>query len=223
MIMLLAATSSTGYLFLVAYVAVLGTRTLLFPRALGWTKAAIILGVCGLSGLVVTLLLLALPKLSDSMRDVLVAMTINKGQSSSGLERAMWARQGWELFIGSRGLGVGLGSFRSSSFFTAILGSLGPACLAILAFYVIFVLKPLRRSTYIPVSSERRAVGASAAWVPVLALIPATFAAPSADPGLLFAIFSGCSLALRTGQAGATSAPNVPWRWSTPERRSQMA
>ena len=223
-VMLLAVTSSTGYLFLAGYVAVLGIRMLLFPKALGWAKAAIVLGVCGVSGLLLSLLLVALPKLSDSMRDVLLAMTINKGQSTSGLERAMWARQGWELFVESRGLGVGLGSFRSSSFFTAILGSVGPACFLILGFYLLSVLKPLRRSTYTSTPLEGQAVGAAAAWVPVLALIPAAFAAPSADPGVLFAIFAGCSLALRTTSTNATPPSLIQRRrWSVSGPQPQQA
>lgn len=195
---LVASTSSTAYLFLASYGLILAIRALFFANGFGWTKVGLLLGVLGAGSAGGLALLLLKPALASGMLDVLESMTVKKGESLSGLERGMWARQGWQLFEATRGLGVGLGSFRSSNIFTAILGSIGPAALAVLLVYLMQVFKPARLSTYGASHATDAAVGDAAAWVPILILIPAAASGPSADPGLLFGVFAGCSLALRS-------------------------
>lgn len=199
--MLLLSTSSTAYLFVASYAAILAVRFVLFPTTLGVGRAFALFIVSGavlLAGIATVLLV---PSVGRQISDVVLSMTVEKSASSSGMERAAWARQGWDLFVGTRGLGVGIGSFRSSNFFTAVLGSVGPAGLVLFLVYVLQVFKPLRGSTYGKGASPPAKVGAAAAWVPVVGLIPAAFAGTSADPGLLFGLFCGCALALRSSSA----------------------
>jgi hypothetical protein len=101
---------------------------------------------------------------------------------------------------------VGVGSFRSSSLFTAVLGSVGPAGLIVLLGYCVQVAKLGRRSSYIHRVDFRSGVGAAAGWTAVMTLAPAAFSWPSADPGLLFALMAGLSLGWRSGLIAAPAA-----------------
>ena len=197
LLLLLASTSSTAYLAVAGYAVVLALRAVVAPGSLSITKSAVLLSLTGGFAAIACTLALLNPGIVASIGDVVAEMTVNKSQSLSGMERGLWARQGWDLFLQTRGLGVGVGSFRSSSLFTAILGSVGPACLAIFLGYCLQVLKPLRRSTYVRSETLETNVGAAAAWTAVVQLIPASIGAAGADPGILFAAFAALSLALR--------------------------
>jgi hypothetical protein len=55
----------------------------------------------------------------------IVSMLMDKKDSGSGIERGAAADLSWELFLQTWGIGVGLGSFRGSSFLLTMLASLG--------------------------------------------------------------------------------------------------
>jgi hypothetical protein len=97
----------------------------------------------------------------------------------------------------SWGLGVGPGSFRSSSVITAIIGSVGVVGTVAFFAYVIQVFKPFAKSTYFEIRSATEGIGVAAGWAAIIGLIPAAVQAPSSDPGLSFAVLCGLSLALR--------------------------
>jgi hypothetical protein len=99
----------------------------------------------------------------------------------------------------SHGLGVGVGSFRSSSLFTAVLGSVGPAGLIVFLGYCAQVAKFGRRSSYSSQVDMRIGAGAAAGWTALMTLAPAAVSWPSGDPGLLFALMAGLSLGWRSG------------------------
>ncbi len=63
--------------------------------------------------------------LRDSASAVFNDMIWRKAESVSGRQRAFWAGQSVSAFLQSFGLGVGPGSFRSSSLLTAVLGATG--------------------------------------------------------------------------------------------------
>ena len=140
------------------------------------------------------------------MSSTLADMTVNKGQSASGFERGLWAKQGWEAMKFTHGLGIGVGSFRSSSLVTAILGSVGPAGMAVFIGYLFQVGKFGRVRTYAPGVDERTGAGAAAGWAALLALVPAAVSFSAADPGILFALMAGLSLGWRTGVVVSPSA-----------------
>jgi hypothetical protein len=194
---LVASSSSSAYVSLGVYAAVVAARLLLVPQSVTFTKmgpmlAAGLAVACG-AGLVG----LAAPKALAFFGEMLTHMTVDKSTSNSGLQRVFWAMKGWEAFKISYGLGIGPGSFRSSSIITAILGSMGFVGFLSFLIYVLQASKPLRMSTYVGIQDETSAIGAAASWTVIGLLIPASVAEPSANPGILIAVFGASALALR--------------------------
>ncbi len=194
---LLVSTSSTAYVGIAGYALILALRQLFAPSTISLSKLIIV--AAGLLTALATLLSLALaqPESFRFIEKVYQSMVVNKAESESALVRLMWARQGIEAFWVSGGLGVGVGSFRSSSLGTAILGSMGIVGIATYALHMFRVLKPLRRSTFVPTGDVRTDVGAAAGWAVIAMSIPAFVAAPSPDPGLNWGLLSGIALGLR--------------------------
>ena len=105
--------------------------------------------------------------------------------------------QGLHAFLASYGLGIGAGSFRSSSLFMAMLGSLGVVGVVSFLGHLTRVFKPLRASTYTNPKDERSAAGSAASWTVISMMIPASIGAASPDPGVTFAIIGGLALEWR--------------------------
>jgi len=200
MVILLAlSTSSTAYIVIVCYCAILLARTVIVRGSISFRHAGLILGLV-VAGLMIALTLMLLnPHLANQVATTLADLTIGKTQSQSGIERGLLAKQGLDAMVFTHGLGVGVGSFRSSSLFTAVLGSVGPAGLIVLLGYCAQVAKFGRRSTYVSQIDPRVGAGAAAGWTALMTLAPAAVSWPSADPGLLFALMAGLSLGWRSG------------------------
>ncbi len=205
---LFISTSSTAYVSLGAYAAVLLIRMAFTPQLMGLRKILVFAGLFILGCVAISAMLLIFHSLSAKLLEILEAMTINKQQSSSGLQRAFWAKQGIDAFKVSHGLGIGAGSFRSSSIFTAILGSVGVIGSLAFVLFTAHVFKPFRTATYLLEDDKVSQVGVAAAWTVVMMLVPAGIGSPSPDPGFTFGAFSGAALALR-GRSRLT--PNMPW------------
>jgi hypothetical protein len=105
--------------------------------------------------------------------------------------------QGVHAFAASGGLGIGAGSFRSSSILTAILGSGGVIAVVAFVMYVARVFRPLDRRTWRPAGEPMVDVARAAGWAALAMLIPASVSAPSPDPGLLWGLITGTALGLR--------------------------
>ncbi|WP_294393652.1 O-antigen ligase family protein [uncultured Sphingomonas sp.] len=194
---LAASTSSTAYLGLGAYFLILGLRVVFVPDNIPSPKL-VRLGMVALAlAVLVCLIFLLQPGLVATASDVFTSMTVGKKDSDSALQRSFWAKQGVNAFAASMGLGIGPGSFRSSSLPTAVIGATGLFGAIMLLLYVLHVLKPWRASTYNRVRTTTDASGVAAAWTAVCMLIPASFVSPTSDPGGDFAIFAGAALALR--------------------------
>ncbi len=194
---LLVSSSSTAYVGFAAYGALLLLRLLSGGGVIAADRALLLL-LLALAGVVAALALaVAEPGLVGRLGEILAVLTVDKLDSASGIQRAFWARQGFDAFAASYGLGVGVGSFRSSSLLTAILGSVG--IVGSLAFLAALwrVMMPGRRSTWAPVADARAATGAAASWTALVRLAPAAVAAPSPDPGLLWGLLAGVALGLR--------------------------
>lgn len=191
------STSSTAYIGLSAYFALFVARAVLIPQAAErqrLTQAAL----AALTGISVASLAMALiPHLPAAVWDMILHMTVEKEDSDSGRQRLFWAMQGWNAFLASGGLGVGAGSFRSSSLITAIVGSMGVVGIVAFTFYLWTVLQPLRHSTWGRSENSALSVGGAAACAALMVVLPASISAPSPDPGTSFAIFAGTALALR--------------------------
>ncbi len=195
---LVVSTSTTGYIGLAGYCAIIGLRQILFPATVKLSKIVpIATGVLVVTVTVFAILALR-PEYLRIVELVFRSMILNKSESESGLVRMMWARQGVEAFWVSGGLGMGIGSFRSSSLGTAILGSMGVIGVATYTVQLFRVIQPLRQSTYVRTGDARVDVGVAASWTAVAMVIPAFVSAPSPDPGLNWGLMAGIALGLRS-------------------------
>jgi hypothetical protein len=213
-IVLFFSTSSTAYAALAIYVAFFFLRALLLPNlAIGrkvWTVLAVLAGF----GVLFATVMAVVPDLSASMIKMIRIMTVDKGESDSAAQRLFWAMQGRDAFMASHGLGIGPGSFRSSSMFMAIMGSMGVVGIVTFLLYVFTVFQPWRRSSWSACDDNRTVIGGALGSAAVLSLIPAAMNSANAHPGTTFAILAGAALALRPGslrreQAGSDRAAPV--------------
>ena len=65
------------------------------------------------------------PQVFDTATGVFNEVIFNKSNSASYVERSAWTRVGWQAFLDTGGLGVGLGSLRTSNWFVSVLGNTG--------------------------------------------------------------------------------------------------
>jgi hypothetical protein len=186
---LLISTSTTAYIGISVYAAILVLRILFIPGSVPVRKALALLSG-GMVGLAAILALFAFnPDAADAFSDFVARFTIDKASSASAMQRSFWAGQGIDAFWTTGGLGVGPGSFRSSSLVTAIIGSTGLIGSVAIFVHLVRVFKPHYRSSYLRVDDARRATGVSASWAAIVMLIPATFSA--ASPGLFLRVCIG--------------------------------
>lgn len=194
---LILSSSSTAYVGFAAYGGLLGLRLLFGAGAIGGDRV-LVLAMLGLAAVAAGLaLVVAEPQLAAKLGEVIALLTVDKLESGSGIQRAFWAKQGLDAFLVSYGLGVGVGSFRSSSLLTAIWGSVGIVGSIAFVLALARMVMPGRRSTWVAVADKRAATGAAASWTVLVSLAPASVAAPSPDPGLLWGLLGGIALGLR--------------------------
>lgn len=199
---LVFSTSSSAYVGLALYAAIMLSRTLLLPGSvpidrLLWMAGGLLLVVIATTGLMIWK-----PVIATQFAELLQHMTFDKSGSLSAQQRGFWAWQGLHAFAVSHGIGIGAGSFRSSSLLGAILGSMGVIGIVTFLAHVFHAFKPLRRSTHMVLSGANgadlaAATGGAAAWAMLMGLMIASLGSPSCDPGTDFAILSGAALALR--------------------------
>ena len=215
MITLIFTTSSTAYIGLGAYGTIFALRILFLPAGAPQDKLIMILAGLFLAFVIICATALLVPSFANTFVDILLQATVQKQNSDSGMQRAFWARIGWDAFKASYGLGIGPGSFRSSSFVTAVIGSVGALGSAFFLAHLLRVWKPIAASTYLPQTDMRRAIGSAASWAAFAAMIPAAAIAASSDPGTDFAILGGAALALRARTSRERSEPQLNFQFAT--------
>lgn len=196
-VILFFSTSSTAYIGLAGYLAFFVLRILPFPNLSDGRKIkAVAVSFFGIV-FVTAIMLAVIPSLPQAIWDMVLHMTVEKSDSGSGQQRMFWAMQGWRVFFESWGLGIGPGSFRSSSIITAMLGSVGFIGVAAFLAYLHVLVQPWKRSTWAARGDLADRIGATMATAAVLSLIPAAISSSDAVPGTSFAIMAGAALALR--------------------------
>jgi len=198
--LLLLSTSSSAYVCLAVYGLLFALRIVLLPSTVGPRKILAIAGF-GLAAAAVVVSIAALfPDLFSDFVDVAKDMTVGKAESSSGRQRAFWAQQGITAFSVSHGLGIGVGTFRSSSLFTAMLGSAGVVGVGTFFAYLLVVLKPLNHSTYGKLRGPNGVsadFGGACAVAAVVGLAPDMVGSPTPVPSFLFCVLAGFAISLR--------------------------
>ncbi|MFV0644558.1 MAG: glycoside hydrolase [Sphingomonadaceae bacterium] len=196
MVVLVLSTSSSAYVLLAGYGLILLLRMLAFPHYMTAGKLTTI-ALLGIGGLLVLLgIYLSSARFAQQFGDMFQQMTVGKSDSESGLQRMFWAMQGVDAFVVSNGLGIGAGSFRSSSLIMAILGSMGVIGLVTFGLYCLSLLRIFGRSAN-RVDHMRGSLSEACIWAALIGLLPALIIGPSPDPGMEFAIFAALGLALR--------------------------
>jgi hypothetical protein len=216
LLVLIGCTSTTGYASIALYALLMLIRFVIAPRSLRASKVIPVL-MGGLAMTCVVILACAfLPHLASTVGRVLHQLTVSKGDSASAHQRMFWVSNGLKAFKATWGLGIGAGSFRSSSLLVAVLGGMGFLGVLFLGAHVMKILKPLRRDTYDLPGNPGAAVGVAAAWAACAGLIPALLSAPSPDPSFVFAIMGGLALGWRdqprlaAAPAAARRSPSGP-------------
>jgi hypothetical protein len=197
LLILAASTSSTAYGALLAYAAIFGLRMMMMPGGSGLGKILMLGGIIIAVLVAVATLLAYQPQFITALQTMIADATVNKQASDSGLQRLFWAKLGLQAFVHSGGLGIGPGSFRSSSIFTAIIGSTGIIGSILFLLYLIQIIRPPRRAADPQVVDPDAALGAACSWAAIVMLVPAAGIGPSPDPGVTFAVFAGAAIALR--------------------------
>lgn len=197
-VMLVISTASTAYVALAAYGCFFLFRAMIFPNAAppGKVMHASIVAMAIVFALAVLMVLM--PRLPFAIYEMILEMTVAKPASDSGQQRYFWAMQGWHAFLASWGIGIGPGSFRSSSMVTAILGSMGVVGIVSIALYVKTVFRASARSTWGMGTDLHSSIGGALGTAALISLVPAAIASPHVVPSAFFAIFAGASLGLRT-------------------------
>jgi len=205
---LMLATSTTGYVALLGYLCCVALRQLQRPvpsasRRL-W-RAVFFSALLGLVAVLAVLLLnpAAAAKLARYF-DIVIGSKLN---SSSGEERMLWNLQGLRNLVDSRGLGVGLGSTRTSSFLVLLLSTLGVVGGALYGMFIWRVFRaPLPANS--PGGDEPR-IRTAFRHAFFAALCVATVSGTVFDRGLAFYIYAAAASALWSPLAAA-----VPQRHS---------
>jgi len=139
------------------------------------------------------------------MMDMLNLMVFEKSKSASFAERSMWNTVSLHAFAQTYGLGLGIGSTRTSSWPVALLAGTGIAgALAMGAFLLRFL------TAAPPTGADRlhrqMLYGARLSWL--VAFVPGAVSSPSVDFGVLsatlFGIMAGLPLADRKATARRT-------------------
>ena len=203
---LLLSTSTTAYVGL----AIFG---LAFATYAGWTmlvsgnaRALKLLVLLGLAGtlLVCSVVVLA-PGFAAAAWNIIDVSVLQKGQTDSAVERGSFNILAGQVFLQTYGLGVGLGSTRTSNYIYLLASNLGVVGLVLFA-ALILALAFVRTRADLP-PTDRALV--AAARVGVLgSLVPATLIATIFDLGPLFYVLVGitASGAESFGRAGAEVA-----------------
>lgn len=197
---LVMSTSSTAYVSIAFYVTFFLFRALAIPILVPRGKMKRLLAVLLTGAVFVAIAMMLVPQVLEAISNLILSMTVGKSTSFSGQQRLFWAMQGVQAFWSSYGLGIGPGSFRSSSMATAILGSMGVIGVGSFLLYLRAVLQPSRRSTWGLGQDIDQTLGGAFACTAVFSLIPALVGSPQANPATAFSVFAGAALALRAAQ-----------------------
>jgi hypothetical protein len=139
----------------------------------------------------VTLAVLLNDAAAETVRSYFDLLIFSKSSSDSGVERSSWNTYAIQNFFDSLGLGVGLGTVRTSSFPIALVSNVGVLGTA---FYLLFIASALLRRPG-PARSFSADVRMAARNGCLALIIGDTFAAPTVEQGLLFYVLAGLACA----------------------------
>jgi hypothetical protein len=213
-LLVVLSTSSSGLVALAPALALL-YLTLVLHAGLDPRRpfALAVIIVAPLMAIAAVLLVLINEPVLAVVQNYLDILIFNKTRSDSGVERGAWNLTGLRNFIDSYGLGVGLGTPRTSSFIIALLANVGiPGTLFYLAFLARVVIG--RRSEFRTYVGDVKLAARNGC---LCLLMADALAGSTLDQGLLFYILAAAACAatgvVKRGQpvqlAAARSAAGV--------------
>jgi hypothetical protein len=141
---------------------------------------------------VMTILALQLDdETAKPIRDYIDTLIFSKSTSDSGIDRGNWNTIALQNFFDSYGLGVGLGTVRTSSFAVALLSNVGVVGTIL---YLLFAASALARCSGAPrtFSADARLAARNGCFAFIIADI---LADPTVDQGLLFYVLAAMACA----------------------------
>jgi hypothetical protein len=141
---------------------------------------------------------------SKPIRDYIDVLIFNKSATDSGIVRNAWNTYALRNFFESYGLGVGLGTVRTSSFPVSLLSNVGvPGTI----FYILFAASAFlrRRGTPLTYAADVRLAARNAC---LGLIIGDTFAGTTVDQGLLFYVLAGMACAEPERDVALTPVPS---------------
>ncbi len=204
LIAVIASTSTTGYAglaILVAFEYLTCLYMLVIHR--NSTRNATIFIFLGPFVVVFIIMFAALQEsVWTAGQNIYQAAFSEKLSSDSGVERSSWNYQGLQNLFETNGLGVGVGSTRTSSWPLAVLASLGViGTITYLAFVLLFFFA--RPASDGRTKSFQKATRSACISQVVLSSI----GSPFVDLGLLFFICAGMSMAVSESEQSASASP----------------
>ncbi|AYC99964.1 hypothetical protein [Neorhizobium sp. NCHU2750] len=134
-------------------------------------------------------------------------LLFSKATSASGVERGMWNLYGWNNFLDSYGLGVGLGTSRTSSFIFALLSNVGiPGTLFFGLFFLTAFMTP--RGEARTFDGDVRLAARNGC---LCLLVGAVVAVATVDTGLLFFVMAALATAVPSHE-DETAIAAIPMR-----------
>lgn len=145
--LLLFSTSTTAYGALAVYAACI-TVAFIFQSIRRANLPAMRWGtvLAWLVAVVSCIVALMSPALVERVIDFFQVTVIRKLESSSGIERSSWNRQAIVNLIDTYGIGIGLGSARTSSFALVLLSNLGVLGVGLFGAFFLRVYSPAKGS-----------------------------------------------------------------------------
>jgi len=205
------ALSSTGWIGLFVLVTFLMLRTLVDVASGGGGRRASVIIVLGLPVVVAVILAVVLTPAGHYVMDMADRMIFSKGESASGLERGVWASEGFRVFRETYGFGAGLGSVRSNGIVPVILSNVGwPGLLLSVIFMWLVFLKPTGLTRHAsPAMRQNRVLFRAALASAMTALAMMSTTAVLVDPGILFFAFAAIALCVRPEHQIAPARPRA--------------
>jgi hypothetical protein len=151
-------------------------------------------------------------------------MIFEKHNSASGIERAYWNAKSLDALVDTAGMGIGIGSSRSSSWVISVVSQLGIIGTCMMGALVVCLLRGVRGPTSVLRLNDFALVqGARAAALS--SLLTASIAGSGADPGPIFfialAVLVTCQQAIDVKlrlSADPMRRPALVPAWGVPSR-----
>jgi hypothetical protein len=133
----------------------------------------------------------------DPFVELIERMVFDKATSGSGIERAYWNERSIQALFDTGGVGVGMGSSRSSSWIVSVMSQLGVIGTMTMLGLVFFIVRGMGQLKATQDTLEVFALASGLRAAVIAILIATCLAGSGADPGIVFFIALGGILACR--------------------------